>query len=428
MSREGEGDNSGAEKRPVDWMLVISQLLESPGAAEAWRVCQSALLEHPTSPELLISAAMALMKLDRAVEAEQYVARAAALCPQSAVIWDNWGIALRNQNRIGESLACFEKAIKLDRAWARPHYDRAFSLLLAGDFEKGWPEYEYRWGAHGLERPGDNEPAMRDRVWKGQEVKGTRLLLYAEQGLGDTIQFVRYVAPLQTGGAEVVLEVQPALRGLMQCLRPECEVGMGDGLKPFDLHCPLMTLPLIFGTRLETVPPPAVFEVPSEVQVKWKQKLPAGDRLKVGLVWAGHPENPRDEFRSTHFQTFAPLLEDERLREKVQFFSLQVGARTIESELIYDLRPELTSATETAGALLQVDLVIAVDTFVAHLAASLGIRVWVLLSFSPDWRWLLEREDSPWYAPMRLFRQRAAGDWAGVAARVREELTKVVQA
>lgn len=396
---------------------------------EAWSVCQRALAEHPRSPELLVSAAAVSMKLERAGEAERYVARAAALRPKSPVVWNNLGLALRNQNRIPESLECFERAIKLDPNWARAHYDRAFAFLLTGDYAQGFVEYEYRWQANGVERPGENEPAMRERLWKGEEPKAKRILLYAEQGLGDTIQFVRYVAPLQARGAEVVLEVQPMLRGLMQWLRPPCKVGDAETLPVFDLHCPLMTLPWVFGTSMETIPAPARFAVPEEMRDKWRAKIPARNQLNVGLVWAGSSENPMDDRRSTHLREFEPFLKDATLQDSVRFFSLQVGARTEEREaapngdLIYDLCPELTDARETAAALLQMDVVIAVDTFVAHLAASLGVRVWMMLAFAPDWRWLLDREDSPWYPTVRLFRQSAAGDWAGVAVRVRNELT-----
>ncbi len=413
------------------WKDKLLRLMESGAHGEAWAVCQRAIAQHPDSPELLVSAATVLMKLDQAAEAERYVAKAAALRPHSPVIWNNLGLALRNQNRLAESLECFERALRLDPDWARAHYDRAFSLLLAGDYGQGFREYEHRWRANDLERPGDSEPEMRRRLWSGEDPKGKRILLYAEQGLGDTIQFVRYVAPLQARGAHVALDVQPELRGLVRWLLPECEVGDGDATAAFDLHCSLMTLPLNFLTTPETIPPPAVFLFPEAMRTKWKAKTFSGDQLKVGLVWAGSPENPMDDRRSTHLAAFEPILSDDVLRKKARFFSFQVGSRAPEIAqaryrgTIYDLNPELNAATETAAALAQMDLVIAVDTFVAHLAASLGVTVWLLLPFAPDWRWLLEREDSPWYPSIRLFRQSVAGDWAGVIARVRDALNNL---
>ncbi len=309
--------SDGEQRRPADlWQNMVSKDMELQANDEAWAICQRELSERPESPELLVSAAAVLMRLDRAAEAEQYVARAVALQPNSPILWNNLGLALRNQNRIADSLRCFDKALALDPDWPRAHYDRAFALLLAGDYEQGFREYEHRWQANGTQRPGDDEPDMRKRLWGGQTVANKRILLYAEQGFGDTIQFVRYVAPLQARGAEVVLEVQPALRGLMRWLRPECEVGNGNVSAEFDLHCPMMTLPLAFKTTRETIPRPAAFEIPEAVQAKWQAKIASGNRLKVGLVWAGSPENPMDDRRSTHLGTFEPLLSDPILREK----------------------------------------------------------------------------------------------------------------
>ncbi len=416
-----DGHTNSAES----WSSTVWDLLGRNAYQEAWEVCRRAIAQYPDAPELLVAAGAVLMKLDRAVEAEQYVARAAALQPESPVIWNNLGLSLRNQNRVAESLQCFEKALSLDPGWARAHYDRAFALLLSGDYRQGFSEYEHRWEANGVERPGDSDPAMRERLWRGEDPRNKRVLLYAEQGLGDTIQFLRYVASVKARGAEVVLEVQPALRELARRLSPGCEVRDGDAAATaFDLHCPLMTLPLIFGTTPETIPPPAVFSIQQELQQKWRARIPVREARNVGLVWAGNPENPMDDRRSTQLRTFERLLS----QPKVRFFSFQTGSRVAEiederyRELIEDLSSELNAAIDTAAALMQMDLVITVDTFVAHLAATLGVPVWLLLPFAPDWRWLLDREDSPWYASIRLFRQSTAGDWAGVAERVRKAL------
>lgn len=410
------------------WQDKISELLHSNAYDQAWALCQQALGRHPRSPALLVSAASVLMKVDQPAEAERYMAQAAALLPDSAVVWNNLGLTLRNQNRIPESLRCFDRAIALDPKFARARYDKAFSLLLSGEFDQGFREYEHRWEANGKPRPGDNDPEMRARLWNGENPAGRRILVYGEQGLGDTIQFVRYSSLLQARGAKVVLEVHPTLRELMRWLRPECEVGSGDGLTAFDVHCPMMTLPLLFRTTPDTIPPPAIFHVPNATRTKWKAKIPFDNRQTVGLVWAGTPENPMDDRRSTHLQTFEKILNDPTLQKAVQYISFQLGTRTAELYAsphlneVFSLAPELTDATETAAALLCMDLVIAVDTFVAHLAASLGIPVWLMLAFAPDWRWFLDREDSPWYPSIRLFRQTAPGDWPGVVERVRVAL------
>ena len=411
------------------WREQLAGLLAAKQWSAAREVSRLAVEAHPSSPDLLVSAAMALMKLDRAAEAEQYVLKAAALLPASPVVWNNLGLALRNQNRVSEALGCFEKALRLRPDWERAHYDRAYSLLLTGDYDHGFEEYEHRWGANELVRPGENDPGMRRRLWRGEDPKGKRVLVYSEQGLGDTVQFGRYVALLQARGAEVVLEVQAALRQLMTGMRPECEIGNGEVASlAWDFHCPMMTLPLSFGTTLATIPPPAVFHVPEAIRCKWKDRITETDELTVGLVWAGNPENPMDDRRSTTLSALRPVLGTGVLGEGTRFFSFQVGERAAELQadpyrgLICDLSCELSEATDTAAALLRMDLVITVDTFVAHLAASLGVTVWLLLPFAPDWRWLLGRDDSPWYPSMRLFRPRAAGDWTGVAELVHAAL------
>jgi hypothetical protein len=360
------------------------------------------------------------MRLERYAEAEVYLARAAALRPESAIAWDNLGCCRRDRNHLADSLQCFDQALALDPASARAHYDRALALLALGRYGEGFIEYEYRWQAAQLKRPGDSDAALRERLWCGGEIAGQRILLYAEQGLGDAIQFLRYVRLVQARGAEVVLEVQPALRPLARCLQPACELGPGDASCAFDVHCPLLTLPLVFDTSLASVPAPAVFAVPADVHSRWRERLPAGDRLRVGLAWAGNPANPIDYRRSTHLRTFEPLLADPRLR----CFSLQVGPRSeeaaaaVERGLLTDLAPALTGLTETAAALLEMDVVVTVESLIAHLAASLGREVWIPLPFAADWRWLVGRDDSPWYPGARLFRQTVPGDWSGPVERI----------
>jgi hypothetical protein len=409
----------------------VESLMAESKYDEAWTVCHRALTDFPQSAELLVSAAALRMRQDRAAEAEKFTERALAIKPDSSILWNNLGLALRNQNRLAESLDCFERAISLARTTgeaARAHYDRAFALLLGGSYREGFRDYEHRWRANGMERPGDRESEMLQRLWRGENIVGRRILIYSEQGLGDTIQFVRYAALLIAQGAHVILEVQPVLRGLMGWLQPECEVGSGEGAARFDYHCSMMTLPLNFETTLETVPPPAILSIPSEMLAKWQAKIVADGHFKVGLVWAGSPENPMDDRRSARLAALHLLLSDPDCRKSVRFFSFQVGPRAADldrdpyRDTLRDLSADLIAATETAAALKQMNLVITVDTFVAHLAATLGIKVWVLLAFSPDWRWLLEREKSPWYSSVRLFRQSAAGDWEGVVERVCDAL------
>jgi hypothetical protein len=299
-----------------------------------------------------------------------------------------------------------------------------------GAFRDGWPLYEARL------RLDPNRPSQRsaDTRWSGGSLEGRTLLVYAEQGLGDTLQFCRYILPLEAMGARVVFEVQPVLKKLLGSLPMRgLLVGRGEPMPPFDLHSPLGSLPLAFRTEIGSIPAGVPYLTVSPAAVsRWRERLAALPGLKVGLNWHGNPEAEKRaslQARSFPLSAAAPLA---RL-PKLSLVSLQKGAGAEQlgevgfgGEIAQLTDPTFMGpeeiADETAAIMMGLDLVITADTAVAHLAGALGIPVWVVLQAVPDWRWLIERSDSPWYPTMRLFRQRTASDWPEVFERVATEL------
>jgi hypothetical protein len=301
---------------------------------------------------------------------------------------------------------------------------------LLGDFEAGWAGQEARWKVPTLS---SGYPAFSQPKWLGAEpLAGRSLLVYANEGVGDTIQFARYVPMLAARGARVILVVHDSLCGLFesragvaQCLPKSAE------MPEFDFHVPLSSLPFIFGTRLETIPAePSYLPRPDDARVQaWEARLGARNKLRVGLVWAGNPNHGNDRNRSMPLHLLAPLLDLD-----ASFVSLQKDprpddrARLAERDDIIDLTANLGDFEDTAELIACLDLVISVDTSVAHLAAALGCPTWILLPYTPDYRWLLDREDSPWYPTARLFRQDEARDYAHVVEHVRRELSARIAA
>jgi hypothetical protein len=302
-------------------------------------------------------------------------------------------------------------------------WNSALLCLLIGDFAAGWAGREIRWQAH--MRP--LYPNFAQPMWRGtQDVKGKTVLLYAEEGNGDTIQLVRYAPDLAARGARVILAVQDALQPLLTGL-PGVSlcVPRSSPLPPFDLHCPICSLPFAFGTRLETIPsgtpylpPPAQARLQSWEQ-RLRERLGADRTFRVGLVWSGNPNHGNDRNRSMPLRTLLRLLDVD-----ATFVSLQKDARPedqaiLEQEGVVDLTANLSDFADTAALISCLDIVISVDTSVAHLAGALARPTWIMLPYSPDFRWLLDRDDSPWYPTARLFRQSAARDWNEVVDRVR---------
>jgi Flp pilus assembly protein TadD len=344
------------------------------------------------------------------------------LAPQHAGALHNLGTALYQANRLDEAVACYRQALALEPNFDKTHLDMALALLKLGDLEAGLREYEWRWRCHLPSECRRNFTAPR---WQGEPLAGRRILLYGEQGLGDCLQFLRYLPQVRAAGGRIVLELPPTLLRLAAELDGiETLVPRGQPLSEFDCHCPLMSLPLVFGTTLATIPAPERYLcVPDKARQKaaaldWP---PAG--LRVGLAWNGSATHCNNRFRSIAAEALAPLL----AVEGVHFYSLQVDGSAHQQPALRDLAPQIIDMADTAALIEQLDLVIAVDTAVAHLAAALGKPVWLLLPANADWRWLAAGERSPWYPSLRLYRQSQLGDWQPPIARVAAALAAEVR-
>jgi tetratricopeptide (TPR) repeat protein len=353
----------------------------------------------------------ALVELDAAI----------ALQPQHLGALYSRGVALAELRRSAEAVAAFSQAIALKPDYAEAIYARALSRLQLGDFDEGLRDYEQR---KALSPPLGRRP-YAEPEWLGeQDMKGKTLLLHHEQGFGDTLLFSRYAKLAEARGAEVVLSVQAPLTRLMQTLGPTIRV-IGEGERPdrFDLHAPLMSLPLAFGTRLNAIPAePRYLASDDALRARWAQRLPATKRRRIGLVWASNRENLQLTQRSLGLEAMRPLLEAD-----ADWISLQKDPAPGEAEAFealggLHLGDDLQDFADTAALIDLMDLVITVDTGVAHLAGALGRPVCILLAFNPDWRWLFDRSDSPWYPNARLFRQPAPGDWTSVISDVKAAL------
>jgi hypothetical protein len=327
-------------------------------------------------------------------------------------------------------LQCFDEAFALyDQIRAKrlndatTDWNLALLQMLTGNFEAGWAGRESRW------RKSDPPPYPKfsQPMWLGQEpIEGKTILVHVDEGAGDTIQFVRYVALLAGRGARIILVVERHLHSLISGLPgiEQCLSFPNDPLPAFDMHCPIGSLPLVFGTRLDSIPSSTSYlPPPSEARVQfWEARLGPRDRPRVGLVWSGNPSHRNDVNRSTSLRLMSCLLDLD-----ATFVSLQKDPKPDDKAMlaqtgIIDLTSELADFNETAALIACLDLVITVDTGVAHLAGALGCPTWILLPWTPDYRWLLNRDDSPWYPTVRLFRQSAARDYAEVLERVRGEL------
>jgi hypothetical protein len=322
-----------------------------------------------------------------------------------------------------EALASFERALMLAPGNAEMEFNKALGLLIQGDFRAGWKSYEQRWST---QRWRADRRSFAKPVWLGDEpLDGKTILLHAEQGLGDTIQFVRYVPRLAAAGAKIVLEVHPELKALLSRLPGAAAViGRGEPRPAFDLHCPLGSLPLACKTEPVSVPAdiPYLAAEPARVE-RWRARLATLDGPRVALVWAGNAAHANDRNRSLPLAKLAPLWANPRAR----FVSLQRDLRAGDAQLlegapVLHLGAELADFDDTAAVLAGCDLVLAVDTSVAHLAGALGRPLWVLLPFSADWRWTKDADRSPWYPSARLYREARPGDWDGVMARVAQDL------
>jgi tetratricopeptide (TPR) repeat protein len=387
--------------------------------------CFRALLEPEASkPEHHNSLGNALLQQRRLAEAEDCYRTALRLKPDYAAAHTNLANALLALGRRTEMERHYRQGLELDPTSPGTQYNLALSCLRAGNFREGWERHEWRWKFRELSlRP----RRFAQPQWRGQPLNGETILLHAEQGLGDTLHFMRYLPLVVARGGRVILEVQPQLRTLLQDSTCAAQVlSRGEPLPAFSHHLPLMSLPLVFDTNIDTIPSTCPYlKVDGEaIDAAWRRFPRREKTLRVGLVWAGNPRFRGDLLRSIRLETLLPLSEV----EGVDLFSLQFGS-AVEQLATLQSRFPLTDAcsnskdfAETAAIVATLDLVISVDTAIAHLAGAMGLPVWVLLPHLADWRWLEHREDSPWYPTARLFRQPSRGDWRAVAEQVRDAL------
>jgi tetratricopeptide (TPR) repeat protein len=426
---------------------------------EALKYFDRVLLLKPDHVNAHNNRGLALDGLNRPEDALAGYDRALKLAPRNLEALNNRGNVLQKLSRHSDAIACYDFALTINSGHpevlnnrgrslsilgqhreglnstlrataAKPdyvdaHWNASLMHLRLGEFQNGWKKYEWRW------KRGEGLKKLRiypQPLWLGETpAAGKTILVHHEPGFGDTIQFARYASLLAQQGAKVVLEVQPPLKALLSQIAGVEVIGNGDPIPEFDMHCPLMSLPLAFGTTIDTIPADVPYlAAPASRTERLEALLPPRQGLRIGLVWSGNATHKDDHNRSISLARLGPLLE----APGVQFVSLQKELRDADAQLLAqdarmtDLGRHFGDFDDTAAAIDLVDLVISVDTSVAHLAGAMGKPVWVVLPFCPDWRWLLERDDNPWYPTARLFRQPAIGDWDSVIARLTEALAQ----
>jgi tetratricopeptide (TPR) repeat protein len=429
--------------------------------AEAAASYDLAIALNPTYVDALFNRGNALEETNRLAEALASYDQVFALAPEHSRAWNNRGNVLLKLQRHEEAIECYKKAIAIDPQYGECYYNHGNALLeleripeafdyytkavalrpdhpdipfnegmtrlLLGDLREGLKRYEGRFDKREQAplRRGFSQP-----FWNGGDLNGKRILLHSEQGLGDTIQFARYIPLVARKGGEVILEVQTELKTLLTNVEGVTQiVGRGERLPDFDVHHFLVSLAMVMGTELETIPAevPYIYPAPDRV-AKWQERMPRTGKLRVGLVWSGNPLVKTDAKRSIGLAKLAPLLD----MTEVQFFSLHKQVRPADAPLLGNLPivhfgEELQDFADTAAVISQLDLVIGSDTSVIHLAGAMAKPFWLLTKLSPDWRWLLQREDNPWYPTAKLYRQPKMDDWESVVERVRNDLALLAQ-
>jgi tetratricopeptide (TPR) repeat protein len=384
---------------------------------EAVASYRQALFLKPDFVEAHSNLGLVFLKQDRWKQAAASFRDALSHKPDFAEAHNHLARTLIDQEQLPEAVAHYQEALRHNPNLVEAHWGLSLTWLTLGNLEQGWVEYEWRWRREGAPRRTFPQPH-----WDGSPLAGRAILLHAEQGLGDALQFIRYAALVKQRGGSVVVECPgPLLPLLTRCPGIDRLVAQGSQLPPFDVQSPLMSLPRLFGTTLATIPAPIPYLFPDAERVDyWRQRFAGVPGFKVGIAWQGNPRHRRDRFRSVALAHFEPLSRVQGVR----LYSLQVGAgceqlaalsgRFVVEDLGGQLDESRGPFLDLTGILKNLDLVVTVDTALAHLAGGLGVPVWVVLSTLADWRWLRERTDNPWYPSMRLFRQPTVGDWNGV--------------
>lgn len=420
----------GANTMAEHYLGVLDMQEGRPREAEA-RI-RATLAERSDVPDFFNNLGLCLRAQDRLEEAVAAYRKALALHPAFAPAWSNVGLDMHKLGHLDEALDAFNRALALDAGLVQARFSRALVLLARGDYAQGWAEYEWRLRcpehAAGYRLP---RMAGSPRQWQGEPLAGKRMLLIAEQGIGDTLQFIRYAGALARQGASLSLYIRQA--HVARLLRETCgltDVHTGEKEIPArDYWCHVLSLPRLCGTRsLATVPAEVPYlEAPADRRAYWRQRLDAVPaQVRIGLAWAGSPDNPDDRNRSCPFEVLATLFD----LPGVAWVNLQLGPereklRTSQAPVL-DWGDEQTDYAETAALISGLDLIVTVDTSIAHAAGALASPVWVMLQHVADFRWLLARADSPWYPTARLFRQPASGEWPAVAAAMKAALVHFV--
>jgi Flp pilus assembly protein TadD len=433
-------------------------LIDSGLAVEACSAFQSALVSAPQTPALYFNLGNAQRMRGDIPEAIKQYENALSLGLERPEVYNNLGIALQQSEhwddairafhsalardpyylpamanrgnaliqmgRPGEAVIPLQRAVELQPGYADAHWLLSHALLVTGQLPQGWDEYEWRWHRMKAATYYRGEAGAQ---WRGGDITGKTILLYAEQGMGDAVQFVRYAPMVKARGAKVVVECHPELVSLLRTIDCVSTVyARGESGPKIDLTCPLLSLPSVFRTTIDTIPGGVPYLRPEAGRAaRWRKALePYKSQLKVGLVWAGNAGHANDRNRSIPFERLAPLASV----HGVQFVSVQrldKGDRRAATPgllPVIDWTEELRDFADTAALVSQLDLLITVDTAVAHVGGALGVPVWMMVPFVPDWRWFLQRSDSPWYPSMRLFRQTVRRDWGEVVADIRARL------
>ena len=396
-------------------------LIDLGRTREAIRYCIRALRLNRDFPEAWNNLGNALQSQGKTKQATQYYKQALQLKPDYPAAYNNLGNVLQESGLLDEAIQAYEHTIRLDPNHTMAHMNRGICHLLMGNYKDGWSEYEWR-----LNKESDWP------LWDGSAFEGKRLFVQDEQGFGDSIQFIRYLPMVKSMGGTLIFETKNPLINLFRRFpgidklieRPANGRPAGE----FDLHIHLLSLPRIFGTTMQTIPSDVPYLFADREKVgRWGARLKKGG-FKVGIAWAGSPTHHNDRNRSCCFSQFRPLA----AVSNVQLYGLQKGEAVLQVEhfpgnlMIEDLGPDIKDFSDVAGIIENLDLIVSVDTALVHLAGAMGKSVWTLLPYAPDWRWLLDREDSPWYQTMRLFRQKKPGNWDSVLQRVANELDSLV--
>lgn len=402
---------------PLDELLCRGAALHDSGHLEqALELYDRAIADHPRSAALWNNRGNTLLELSRRDAALESYRRTLELVPGLHDARVAMATCLQALGEYAAALRECEQVLAAAPDHAEAHWNRSLLLLLSGRYAEGWPEYEWRWRKRRFTSP---QRTFARPLWQGEEISGTSLLVHAEQGFGDTLQFCRYLTLLADRGASVHFECHPQLVRLTAGMDSRVNVlPFGAALPPFDRHIPLLSLPLLFGTTLDSIPERIPYLAPpARCLPFWESLVPADGTFRVGICWAG--KSYPDPARSCPPGLLAPLASIPGVR----FYSLQMGHDGPPPfPGIIDLTSQLLDFADTAALMSMLDLIVTIDTAVAHAAGAIGREAWIMLPFSPDWRWLLDRSDSPWYPQMRLFRQKSPGAWGDVIAQVAEAL------